>query len=181
MVQKACEVCPSERISIGVTYAEVSAFRRFIGVTFIYLPIIFFPFVIVIACMTHFSLWILGARNLKRYKDFIPPMSSHRYNMSNQIVMDPRGPHLHLGWKIFWIFNCNYYCPLSVGLYDYIAYLVKAVENWWCPFHHARKSDYACAAIDSSYWHVKPGEIDKLHEDDLVNPIWNQGKEKTEK
>ena len=29
------------------------------------------------------------------------------------------------------------------GLFAWHAYLVKLVENFWCPFHHARKSTYA--------------------------------------
>ena len=177
MLQKACSVCPGDRIQIGVTYAEVSPFRRFWGVLFIYLPVIFFPFAIAIAVMSWFSLRILGAKDLKRYRDFIPDVGSHRYTFANQIVMDPRGPHLHLGWRIFWTFNCRFYCPLSVGLFDYLTYLVKAVENWWCPFHHSRKPEYDCAKLDASYWHVKPGEVDKLHQEDRDNPIWNRDSE----
>ncbi len=171
--RKACEQCADERIEIGKGYASIGPIRRFFGVLFIYLPIVFFPVVIIIAAMTAFSMKLLGAKNIKGYMDFVPDQKSHRYKFADQVVMRPNGPQIHLGWKIFWQFNCNYYCPLSVALFEYQAYLVKAVENWWCPFFHEKKQDYADASIDQSYWHVKPGEKEKLHEEDLINPIWN--------
>ncbi len=171
---KACQICKQDRIQIGKTYSEISTLRRIIGVTFIYVPVIFVPFVILIACMTAFSLRILGAKNLKSFSDFVPAQNSHRYTFKNQIVMNPNGPQIHLGWKVFWYLNCNFYCPYTVALFEYLTYLIKAVENWWCPFEHSWKSEYASAALDKSYWHVMPGEASKLHPDDLKNPIWHE-------
>lgn len=171
---KACEICPSQRIRIGETYHLVGPIRRFFGVLFIHLPVVFFPVILLIMFMTVLSLKLLGAKNLKRYRDFVPANSSHRYSFSKQVVMEQNGLHAHLGWKIFWQFNCSYYCPYSVALFEYMAYLVKAVENWWCPFYHERKPEYANAPIDSSYWHVSPGAVDKLHPDDSKNPIWKE-------
>ncbi len=75
---KACSIHPDDRIQIGGTYASVPPLRRFIGVCLIYAPIIFFPFAILIAVITRFSLTVLGARNLKSYWDFVPAMISHR-------------------------------------------------------------------------------------------------------
>ena len=73
-----------------------------------------------------------------------------------------------------WIFNCKVYCPLSVALLRYAVYLVKIVENWWCPFTHERKEEYADGAIDYSYWHIYPETKALLHPDDRDNPIWNR-------
>lgn len=130
-----------------------------------------------IAFLAWLSLKVLGAKNLKSYRDFVPAQSSHRYKFNDQIVMDPPRGLPHLGWKIFWQFNCNWYCPLSVALYEYLTYLVKAVENWWCPFFHERKDEYAVSALDKSYWHAKDWEVNKLHPEDRGNPIWNEDSE----
>jgi len=54
------------------------------------------------------------------------------------------------------------------------AYLVKIVENWWCPFDHDKKEEYSEGAIDESYWHLHTVECEKLHPDDMNNPIWNE-------
>ncbi len=56
---------------------------------------------------------------------------------------------------------------------EWAAYLVKLVENWWCPFAHGTKHAYADAAIDYSYWHIAETAGD-LHPDDRNNPVWNQ-------
>jgi hypothetical protein len=61
-----------------------------------------------------------------------------------------------------------------VALFRYAAYLVSIVENWWCPFAHDKKAEYSQGAIDKSYWHLYNAEREKLHPDDLNNPIWNQ-------
>jgi hypothetical protein len=76
--------------------------------------------------------------------------------------------------KLFWAFNCNVYCPLSVALYEWSAYLVKTVENFWCPFFHERKSDYAGSAIDQSFWHVLPENKAQLDPEDRDCAIWNE-------
>ena len=59
-----------------------------------------------------------------------------------------------------------------------MTYLVTIVENWWCPFHHDKKSEYADAAIDQSYWHIYEVERAKLHPDDRDNAIWNDDLDK---
>ena len=56
---------------------------------------------------------------------------------------------------------------------EWLTYLVKLVENWWCPFAHENKDNYDDARIDYSYWHDTPN-IDQLHPRDRENPIWNQ-------
>jgi hypothetical protein len=60
-----------------------------------------------------------------------------------------------------------------VALFRYATYLVKIVENWWCPFNHGQKPEYAESAIDNSFWHVYPEELAKLHPEDRENPLWN--------
>lgn len=67
---------------------------------------------------------------------------------------------------------------MSVALLRYAAYLVKIVENWWCPFDHEYKHEYADGAIDKSFWHIYSHEIELLHPDDRDNPIWNEDAEK---
>ncbi|MGH8557094.1 MAG: hypothetical protein ACRESZ_06445 [Methylococcales bacterium] len=173
-VHKACNICRGERIRLGGNFLKVSKFRRIFGTLLIYLPLIFVPFVVLTVCLTWVSLKIIGARKLKSFGDFAPEWKSHRYRYKSQIVQSTGAFKPQLGWRWFWIFNCNLYCPLSVALFEYTAYLVKAVENWWCPFDHSRKANYSSAAIDLSYWHIKPGEAEKLHRDDRDNPIWNE-------
>ena len=51
---------------------------------------------------------------------------------------------------------------------------MKIVENWWCPFAHDKKPEYGECAIDKSYWHLHDDERQRLHPDDLNNPIWNE-------
>ena len=70
---------------------------------------------------------------------------------------------------------------MSVGLFEWHAYLVQVVENWWCPFTHDRKNNtYAEASIDQSFWHIYPSDRAKLHPEDLNNPIFNEEAAKTE-
>jgi hypothetical protein len=58
------------------------------------------------------------------------------------------------------------------------AYMVKIVENWWCPFTHEKKESYNNAMIDKSFWHLYPEDISKLEEEDRRNPIWNDSADK---
>lgn len=172
---KACEQCRCDRVTIGDAYYEVSPWRRYIGTMLIYVPLfVSVPFVILGTLVISAHLRLLGARNLKTFWDFVPGWSTHRYSkLSDQITfkMDPTAPWTNS--KLFWMFNCNYYCPLSVALYEYNTYLVKMVENFWCPFFHERKQDYADAAIDKSYWHILPENVEKLHPEDRDCKIWN--------
>lgn len=173
---KSCEQCKSDRISIGKSFYELPAWRRYIGAILIYLPLFFsLPFAVLGALILWAHLRTLGAKNLKTYWEFVPEGSTFRYSkLSDQITfdMDPTAPWSSL--KIFWQFNCNFYCPLSVGLYEWSAYLVKTVENFWCPFFHARKDKYAESAIDASYWHILPENRDKLHPEDRDCSIYNE-------
>lgn len=68
---------------------------------------------------------------------------------------------------------------MSVALFYYMTYLVRIVENWWCPFHHDKKHEYKESAIDQSYWHIYETERSKLNPDDRENVIWNDEAEKT--
>jgi hypothetical protein len=63
---------------------------------------------------------------------------------------------------------------MSVALLRYNVYLVKIVENWWCPFTHERKQEYVDASIDYSYWHVEDKRRSLLHSEDRNNAIWNK-------
>jgi hypothetical protein len=59
-------------------------------------------------------------------------------------------------------------------MFRYLAYLVRIVENWWCPFEHEKKEAYKDSCIDYSYWHIDEKDRSKLHEADRENPIWNK-------
>jgi hypothetical protein len=117
----------------------------------------------------------MGAENMRTYWDFVPEWASHRYHYGNQIVYTTGAAWHNLRhYRWYWIFNCKLYCPLSVALFRYNVYLVMIVENWWCPFGHAKKSDYQEGAIDKSYWHLYTQEQARLDPEDRDNPIWNE-------
>ena len=166
-----------DRVIIGQNYAKTPLWKLALGVPIIYAPIVTsIPFAAVAVWLVKKHLNMVGARNLKKYSDFLPDWVSHRYNYENQIVLkDTRTKYLAAicKTKTFWIFNCKMYCPLSVALFSYLAYLVKIVENWWCPFNHNKKHTYKDGAIDYSFWHIAD-EKNLLHKDDLNNAIWNQ-------
>lgn len=165
-----------ERVNIGDNYKAQPFWKVVIGVPLIYVPILAsIPFVIVCVFLVKSHLKLLGAKNIRPYLDFVPKWVSHRYHYHNQITYSTGAKWHNLrAYRWYWIFNCNIYCPLSVGLFRYIVYLVKIVENWWCPFEHDKKSEYAEAAIDKSYWHIHQQEKSYMHPDDLNNPIWNK-------
>ena len=169
---KACETC--QRVSIGAPYRKASSLQAFVGLFFIYAPIIFLPAFVVTAVLVYVHLRMMGARDIKPLKDFLPDRKSHRYRYKSQIVY--RGGRRIAFWersRLFWVFNCTLYCPLTVGLLEWTAYQVKLVENWWCPFAHGTKHTYADAPIDYSYWHTVE-TVQDLHPDDRNNPVWNQ-------
>lgn len=176
---KKCENCgPAApdfgRVCIGEDNKNMSGVKRFFGVWLIYTPILTLPFVILSAYVSYLHLKLMGAKNIKPLRDFLPDRKSFRYKMSNQITMDPGYALSPTQTKIFWILNCTWYCPFSVGLFEWHAYLVKLVENFWCPFHHSRKNEhYRDGAIDQSFWHIYPEDIGKLDPEDRNNPIWN--------
>lgn len=176
---KACESC-SQRVEIGANHRKINIPQRAVGIILVYLPLFTFPFVIIGAYLTYFHLRMLGATNLKTWSDFLPDRATHRYDLKSQVIMQPTFKFSMAKYRLFWIFNCTWYCPLSAGLLEWHAYLVKVVENWWCPFTHNRKVEgaYNEAAVDKSFWHLYPEDIVKLHVDDLKNPLWNQEEEK---
>jgi hypothetical protein len=168
---KACESC-NDRVNIGCNHEKRSVLAKSLGLVFIYLPILTLPFVILSAYLTYYSLRLVGGSNVKTWSDFLPDKSTHRYNLKSQITMEPNFFLNMSQYKLFWILNCNWYCPYSVALFQWHTYLVKVVENWWCPFGHNRKSTYTDGAIDQSFWHIFPEEKVKLHEEDLNNPMY---------
>lgn len=174
---KACESC-NERVKIGCNHKKRSVLSRAIGLLFIYLPILTLPFVILSAYMTYFSLRLVGAENVKTWSDFIPDRASHRYDLKSQITMEGTFKLSLAQSKLYWILNCTWYCPYSVALFEWHAYMVKVVENWWCPFGHSRKDNYGEGAIDQSFWHLYPEDKIKLHEEDKNNPIFTEIQEK---
>jgi len=162
-----------ERVRIGCNYVKQPFWKIVLGVPLIYLPIITtVPFVVIGVVLIKTHLRYVGGMEIKSYWEFVPDWLSHRYGNNEQPTINISRFHLAY-YRFFWIFNCKLYCPLSVALFRYIAYLVKIVENWWCPFNHGQKRAYAEGAIDSSFWHVDPEELVKLHPDDRQNPLWN--------
>jgi len=169
---KACASCT--RVDIGVHYKQVSPWRVFVGLPFLYLPILVMPFILLGGGLIYIHLRLMGAQNLKTLLDFLPAWDSHRYSYKTQIVKNDC--HWLARWsraRAYWIFNCTFYCPFSVASLEWTTYLTKVVEIWWCPFGHAQKPNYANAAIDYSYWHVSK-DIAQLHPEDRENPIWNK-------
>ena len=169
---KACEQCAADRVQIGGNHKQMSVLSRGIGLVLVYLPIFTLPFVITSAYLTYYSLIFCGAKNVKKWKDYLPEKSSHRYTMKDQITMDGSFKLSFAQSKLYWILNCTVYCPYSVALFEWHSYLVKVVENWWCPFAHSNKEGYKNGSIDKSFWHIYPDENAKLNDEDRVNPIF---------
>ncbi len=162
------------RAKIGCNYVKQPFWKIILGVPLIYLPIIAtVPFVIIGVLLIRTHLQYVGGMEIKAYRDFVPAWLSHRYSNSEQPTINISRWH-PAHYKLFWVFNCKLYCPLSVALFRYMVYLVQIVEIWWCPFKHDHKQSYAESAIDESFWHVDPEEMVKLHPDDRENRIWNE-------
>ncbi len=169
---KACEGC--DRVIIGREYVRLSPIRVFLGLPLVYGPALFLPFILLPAFLVYVHLRMMGARNLRTLGSYLPDRKSHRYDYKSQIVQT--GSTKIAFWtrtRLYWIFNCTLYCPLSVATLEWFTYLVKVVEVWWCPFAHNRKPRYADAAIDSTFWH-NAIDVVKLHPEDRHNPIWNE-------
>lgn len=175
---KACDQCSADRVNVGRNYKKQSILARAIGLIFIYLPIFTLPFIILSAYLSYYSLILCGAENVKKWGDYIPDRATHRYSMKNQITMDGSFKLSFAQSKLYWILNCTVYCPYSVALFEWHSYLVKVVENWWCPFAHGEKENYKNGSIDQSFWHIYPDESEKLHEDDSSNPIFTDEHDK---
>ena len=170
----------TDRVQIGCGFQQHPRWKFLAGVPLIYLPILvgLLP-VIVCALLVRTHLTLIGGHKLKSYwDDFVPSWVSHRYTRENQILPNRLFErYKQLAWiaksKLFWIFNCKLYCPLSIALIAYLLYLVKIVEQWWCPFGHDKKHSYADAPIDKSFWHAA-GDENLLHPEDRENPSWNK-------
>ncbi len=137
---KACASCT--RVDIGVHYAKVSPWRVFVGLPFVYLPILVMPFILLGGGLIYIHLRLMGAQNLKTLRDFLPAWDSHRYSYKTQIVKNDCHPLAR--WsraRAYWIFNCTFYCPFSVASLEWTSYLTKVVEIWWCPFGHATEAE----------------------------------------
>jgi len=174
------QINEARRVLIGDNYQNVAFYRILLGVPVVYLPLILFPFVLLSGWLTYLHLKMIGAQNVMRYRDFLPERSSFRYNFKTQIIMEKR--YFFSSWSrsvVFWMFNCTRYCPYSVALFQWHQYLVKVVENFWCPFKHSKKHTYGDGAIDKSYWHQREMDTRKLHPEDRDNPIWNNAQAKS--
>lgn len=149
--------------------------KHYLGVPLIYIPLITtVPFVVLGVLLIKTHLKYVGGMNIRGYWSFVPSWISHRYQYKNQITYRTGATWIEPeSYRWFWIFNCKLYCPMSVALFRYTAYLVKIVENWWCPFFHDKKHEYSDASIDQSYWHINDFEKNNLAEDDRDNEIWN--------
>lgn len=167
------------RARIGKGFQRASYPRQLLGVILIYVPLLTtVPFVLIGTWLVRLHLWMIGATEVKGYWDFVPTWVSHRYRNAQHIRLEEAGRWNIVRTRAFWILNCKLYCPLSVALMDYSAYLVKIVENWWCPFAHDRKPTYAESAINMSFWHTSSETLSRLHPDDRDNPIWNEAAER---
>lgn len=165
-----------QRVEIGKNFDKQPYWKVKTGVPLIYIPLLItVPFVAVGILLVKAHLKLVGAEGVKPFSDFLPSWASHRYHYDNQIVYGDEKNWKNLrSYRFYWIFNCKIYCPVSVAMFRYMAYLVRIVENWWCPFEHDKKEEYKGSSIDYSYWHIHEKERAKLHEDDKQNPIWNQ-------
>ena len=127
-----------ERVIIGANYLQQPMWKKAVGVPLVYFPLITTtPFVLLGVLLVRTHLKYVGAMNIRSYWDFVPAWISHRYRNDNQIIYTTGSAWYNLrAHRFYWIFNCKLYCPLSVALFRYAAYLVMIVENWWCPFTH---------------------------------------------
>lgn len=168
-----------ERVKIGCNFRTQPYWKLVFGVPLIYLPMVTtIPFVVIGALLVKTHLKFIGGTNIKPYWDFVPSWISHRYRHESQITFTSKSSRINPArYKYYWIFNCKLYCPMSVALFRYTAYLVKIVENWWCPFDHDCKHEYAESAVDRSFWHVYSHELESLHPEDRENPVWNEDTE----
>lgn len=164
------------RVKISRQWKAMPVARQAAGVLLIYIPIIFLPFVLASAFITYAHLRVIGAKDVKRLRDFMPDRKTCRYHYHNQILPAVGKKYWFNGavrTKLFWVLNCTAYCPFSVALLSWHAYLVKLVENFWCPFNHNKKCMYMDGPIDKSYWHMDKENAALLHPDDRDNPLWN--------
>lgn len=127
---KTCEQCGAARtmqarVNIGDAYKETALVYKLACVLLIYLPLLVMPLVAFSAWATYQRLKLLGAKNLMPYQAFLPGRKTHRYTLKTQITMEPGFRLSPIRSKLFWIANCSWYCPYSVALFEWHAYLVK--------------------------------------------------------
>jgi hypothetical protein len=128
--------------------------------------------------MTVLHLKMAGATNMKTYRSFLPDSKSSSYGMGSPGAMLPNTWFSGLPNTNSWIAKYSGFLAQCTALFNWHAYLVKLVENWWCPFHHNRKDPhYRAGAINQSFWHLYPEDLIKLAPDDRDNPIWNENKQ----
>lgn len=162
-----------DRVRIGSHHVKQPYWKILLAIPLIYLPILTtVPFLVLGLLLVRLHLKYVGGMNLRSYREFVPSWVSHRYRYDNQVTWKCGSLNI-CAYRFFWFFNCKLYCPLSVALFEYGNYLVKIVENWWCPFHHDKKVNYAVGAVDQSFWHAYPDNRVQLHPDDQDNPMWN--------
>ncbi len=167
----------NDRVRIGSNFKKQPRWKKVIAIFLIYMPIITtLPFVIIGVFLVRAHIKYIGGSNIKSYWDFVPSKDSYRYSIKNQITVKKSLFPLEK-YKWFWIFNCNMYCTYNIALYAYMAYLIRIVENWWCPFAH-NKRDATDSFIDKSCWHIYPDRLQMLHPEDRENPLWNEDAEK---
>lgn len=135
------------------------------------------PFVIFSAMMTVLHLKMAGATNMRAYRSFLPDNKMFSFGYNSSVNLMPGVWFSCIPNTTFWVANYTNFLALSTALFNWHAYLVKLVENWWCPFHHNRKDPhYRIGAINQSFWHLYPEDLIKLAPDDRDNPIWNEFK-----
>jgi hypothetical protein len=134
---KACEQCGApkfkgSRVNIDDAYKGRPFLYKLVCVLMIYLPLISLPFVLLSAWATYIHLKLLGGQNIRPFKSFLPDRKTHRYNLKSQVTMEPGFWFSPIRSKLFWIGNCTWYCPFSVGLFEWHAYLLNHGRSRWC-------------------------------------------------
>ena len=120
-----------ERVTIGANFLQQPTWKKAVGIPLIYFPLITTtPFVLLGVLLVRIHLKYVGAMNIRSYWDFVPAWISHRYRNDNQIIYTTGSTWYNLrAHRFYWIFNCKLYCPLSVALFAYAAYLVLHVDG----------------------------------------------------
>ena len=138
------------------------------------------PFIIFSGLITRLHLKMAGVISMKLFESFLPENTLYANDVRSQATLktiswfaqlrcSPSGNALDMS---YWVY--------SKALFDWHAYLVKVVENWWCPFYHDRKDPYyRIGAINQSYWHLYPEDAIKLVPEDRENPLWYSAENKT--
>lgn len=101
-----------DRVRIGENFDRQSLWKVFIGVPLIYLPLIFsIPFVAICVFVVKSHLRLIGAENIRPYRDFVSKWASHRYQYKNQIIYSAGA-----AWH-----NVRHYRCIGYSIANYIA------------------------------------------------------------